>query len=156
MRNKWQACNLIVCTATWHCLVWTRSNVSPYYMSYSLILLIYILYHLSLCLISLFWLVVYASDTKIKIWLIDWLIDWLICYSFVPVHLQLDTFKHVRAFLSNKLPNNFGTMYDIPFKRSSKYITRCNRCNRCQGLLDTVSVSLPDCTSDSSANTRPM
>ena len=35
--------------------------------SYSLILLIYVLYLLSLCLISLFLLVVYASDTKIKI-----------------------------------------------------------------------------------------
>ena len=34
--------------------------------SYNTYLYSYILYHLLLCLISLFWLVVYASDTKIK------------------------------------------------------------------------------------------
>ena len=48
-----------------------------------IILLIYVLYHLWLCLISLFWLVVYAIDTKIKIWLIDWLIGWLIDWLII-------------------------------------------------------------------------
>ena len=60
----------------------------------------------------------------------------LLFSSLIPVHLQQETFEPV-VFLSNKLPN-FDVMHLIV------------------SLLDTVSVSLPDCTSDSSANTLPM
>ena len=51
-----------------------RSYISQPKRSYSLILLIYVLCHLSLCLISRFWLVVYCKWHKNKN-LIDWLID---------------------------------------------------------------------------------
>ena len=93
----------------------------------------------------------YLEQGEITVKLRSKLVSTILLSSFIPVHLQQDTFEPVCAFLSNNLPN-FDAMHDMPFNSKVLY----NIMRLVQGLLDTISVSLPDCTSDSSANTLPM
>ena len=115
--------------------------------SYSLILLIYIyiLYHLLLCLISLFWLVVFASDTKIKIWLIDWLI-WYICVHIYTYHIKLTSvglahtrpiaYKNGHPFLCTLARLNYWTQrpFIVCYHFSMRTIFMCSVLCTCMAV----------------------
>ena len=112
--------------------------------SYSLILLIYIyiLYHLLLCLISLFWLVVYASDTKIKIWLIHICTYLHISENYIKLtsvglaHTRPIAYKNGHPFLCTLARLNYWTQrpFIVCYHFSMRTIFMCSVLCTCMAV----------------------